>query len=120
MKLSSKLIWQEKQHRQLFKIIDEVQHTHFTDLFLRLSAYIEQHFSMEEEYMKQTNFPDTEKHTQEHRNFSDRVLSFISHQEILDDEFRISIHNYLLEWLEIHVHGIDKDLEEHVLKSDVK
>jgi len=119
-KKTSELIWQDVQHQELFKIIDSIN----TDLSLsvidRLADYIHNHFYLEEEYMRELNYPKIETHIQAHQFFETRVNEYIKKDFITNEYYRQELSKYLASWLTDHIYGIDKDLEKFVLKSDKK
>jgi hemerythrin-like metal-binding protein len=121
MEKTSELIWQDTQHQELFRLIDELKDPHAgAEIFTHLSNYADHHFCLEEVYMRQLNYPHTEAHVRAHNQFRDELDDMVKNMETFDDRVRESISIFLREWLLRHVFGIDKDFEDFVLKSNVK
>ena len=119
-KKTSALIWQDTQHQQLFKIIDLLNTDKSSSVIDKLTDYIDYHFRLEEEYMQELNYPKIESHIKAHHFFENRVNEYIKKDFINDDYYRQEFSKYLANWLTDHVYGIDKELEEFVLKSNKK
>jgi len=120
MKKTSDLIWQDAQHQELFRIIDSLTTEDGRKALDRLKIYVKHHFSLEEEYMRQLNFPGTEAHIKAHRAFDEKVKSLLADQTFYDDKFAEDLTVFLTDWLNNHTMGIDKELEAFVLKSESK
>lgn len=121
MKKTSELIWQDKQHQELFKLIDLINSTDVdASVFSRLYNYAENHFTLEEEYMLRLDYPHFEEHKRAHDKFRSELNSMIQGHENYDEHFRQALSEFLSEWLKGHIFGIDKQLEDYILKSDYK
>ena len=120
MKKTSELIWQDVQHQELFRIIDLLATQPERHALDRLTDYINYHFSLEEEYMKELNYPDLESHIQAHRSFADKIKKYIADQVVFDEKFAKELSEYISSWLTSHVFGTDKKLEEFILQSKYK
>lgn len=121
MKKSSDLIWQDKQHQVLFILIDQLETGHGeSSVFHRLNEFAENHFSLEEEYMIQLEYPHFEMHKTAHDKFRAELELMIRECHTYDMKFCVALSEFLREWLRSHVFGIDKKLEDFILKSDAK
>ena len=121
MKKTSDLIWQDKQHQVLFELIDHIKTAEVSDkVFHRLYDYAENHFAVEEEYMKQINYPAMQAHLRAHDRFRDELDDMIKSYRDYDENFRVALADFLTNWLTSHIFGIDKDLEDFILKSQYK
>lgn len=121
MDKTSELIWQDTQHQELFRLIDALKDPHSgSEIFTSLSSYADNHFLLEEVYMRQLNYPQIETHIKAHNQFRDELDDMVKNISTFDDNVRESVSIFLREWLLRHVFGIDKDFEDFVLKSDVK
>lgn len=121
MKKTSELIWQDKQHQVLFELIDQINSSNVdANVFRQLFEYAENHFSLEEEYMIKLNFPGTEEHIRAHDKFRAELESMMQEFTSYDELFRKALSEFLSEWLKGHIFGIDKKLEEFILKSSYK
>jgi len=121
MKKTSELIWQDKQHQVLFELIDQINSSEIdASIFQRLYDYAENHFSLEEEYMLQLEYPHAEEHIKAHDKFRVELESMMREYHSYDELFRRALSEFLREWLKGHIFGIDKKLEEFILKSNSK
>ena len=121
MQKTSDLIWQDKQHQQLFVLIDDINAKKVdAGVFRRLCDYAENHFQLEEEYMRELGYPKTEEHIDAHNRFRDELTSMMNNFYDFDEGFREALSVFLSEWLKKHIYGIDKDLEDFVLRSNRK
>jgi len=121
MKKTSDLIWQDKQHQILLELIDQLNGSDVdASVFRRLHDYAENHFMLEEEYMRQLNYPDMGEHVAAHNKFRYELNSMMQSFHSYDEGFRQALAEFLREWLKSHIFGIDKQLEDFILKSNVK
>ena len=120
MRKTSDVLWQDTQHQVLFDILDQIRQPNAdAGLIESLREYTENHFTLEEEYMRQLEYPDIEAHMRAHDRFRreiDEVLTGTEH----DAQFRDIIGTFLTEWLTRHVFGVDKKLEDFLLQSGVR
>ena len=117
---TSELIWQDMQHQELFRIIESLAIKPEMKIVHRLLNYVNDHFSIEEAYMKQLHFPDIESHIKAHRHFEDKIKSFISTSCCFDEKCAIELSEYLDNWLINHILSVDKNFEAFVLQSNYK
>lgn len=121
MRKTSELIWQDTQHQILFSLIDELKSTSANiDVFSRLRNFAENHFSLEEAYMRQLDYPNIEGHIAAHNKFREELNSMPQDTLELDSQTREAISIFLCEWLSRHVFGIDKELEHFILNQPQK
>lgn len=121
MKKTSELIWQDKQHQILLDLIDQINESDVDEsVFRRLHDYAENHFMLEEEYMLQLDYPHMEEHVAAHNKFRYELNSMMQSFHSYDEGFRSALAEFLRGWLKGHIFGIDKQLEDFIVKSDVK
>jgi len=121
MRKTSALIWQDAQHQVLFEILDLLKLPNADrELLFRLKAYADNHFAMEEQYMRELDFPGRIEHMRAHARFRKEIAELLDGGEELDDSFREIIATFLTQWLTLHVFGLDKLLEEFILQSPAK
>ena len=121
MRKTSALIWQDAQHQVLFEILDHIKQPNADrEILFRLKDYTDNHFAMEEQYMRELDFPGRIEHMQAHARFRREIVGLLDGGEELDDSFREIIATFLTQWLMLHVFGIDKVLEEFILQSPAK
>jgi len=124
---TSELIWQDSQHQNLLNIIDLLKNAQAPDIEIieQLSTYVKDHFSLEEKYMKITGFPAQKAHIKAHRKFEEKIKNLLDSSSIIklgleNERFKDEISSFLSHWLINHVMGMDKELEDHILKSKFK
>ncbi len=121
MKKTSEIIWQDEQHQVLFELIDHLKlPTSDKEIFARLESYAENHFLLEEAYMRQLSYPNAREHIDAHNRFRAELQDMKQQSASFDQALRESISTFLKEWLTRHVMGIDKDLERYILASQIK
>ena len=106
----------DRQHKYFIKILNEINENinggdknslisvlHFMDY------YAHWHFSSEEKYMKMYNYPDFEKHHEQHEKFYRYTQDTIKKAtEKVDDDLIFSVNKYLVDWVINHIMGEDK------------
>jgi len=118
---TSDLIWQDTQHQMLFKLIDDIKVEPFDPTVLtRLQLYAEHHFSLEETYMAELNYPDVDEHIKTHDRFREELGAMVESTSGMNKAMQDSLSLFLSEWLRLHVLGIDKKLEAFILESSSK
>ena len=116
------LIGEEKidaEHQKLFKIaneafkIGEQENTNKEEvkkILTNLASYIQEHFQYEEEYMKQINYPQVQKHCDIHQKIifeMNSLIKEITSTDIMTFEFKLAIF-------------IEKSLVQHIIYEDKK
>ena len=118
---TSEIIWQDKQHHVLLELIEQINAYPVDDsIFHRLHEYAELHFSIEEEYMRQLDYPLVQDHIEAHNKFRRELETMMQEFSDYDETFRQALSEFLNEWLLSHILNVDKHLEDFILKSDVK
>ena len=121
MQKTSEIIWQDTQHQVLFELIERIKETPFDpDILIRLKLYAEHHFVLEEAYMRQLNYPHAEAHFDAHERFREELEAMLETDPTISQVLQVSLSDFLYQWLKLHVLGIDKELEDFVMKSDSK
>lgn len=106
----------DDQHKMLFDIINEVidfkNGDHLKeDLFeviKKLLDYAQFHFQTEEDYMKETGYPDLEAHKEQHKVFSEKIVMFDIEAQFTDELIVSDLLTYLVKWFLNHIMKIDK------------
>jgi hemerythrin len=78
------------------------------EVLVGMIAYTVSHFSTEEEYLRQYEYPLYERHVAQHARFVETVKDFrtrLEHDELL---IPIEVANFLKDWLSGHVLGEDQ------------
>lgn len=118
---TSELIWQDTQHQTLFRLIEQIKVIPFDpEIFQQLRLYTEHHFVIEETYMKALDYPGLEEHVNAHNRFREEMTAMIDTDPSISPALQNSLSDFLYKWLKLHVLGIDKALEDFILKSSLK
>ena len=123
----------DTEHKELFRKIEELvaainQHTckyKITDVIKFLEDYAKDHFTMEEDYMKQLGYPEYSQHKAEHENF---VVSLSELKEDLRKikdsgshagsyELSVATDQVLVDWLLDHIAKVDRKLAGFLRKT---
>ena len=121
MRKTSDIIWQDSQHQILFELIDRIRDVPFDpEIIVKLRLYAENHFTLEEIYMEKLRYPELEPHREAHNRFRTELEALTEIEADSSKELQDALASFLYKWLKMHVLGIDKKLEEFVMKSDAK
>ncbi|MDJ0878298.1 MAG: hemerythrin family protein [Halieaceae bacterium] len=119
MEKTSDVIWQDTQHQVLFQLLDQVaEEGSAVEVLGQLRDYAENHFSLEEEYMRLLDYPGREAHVRAHDRFREELAEMSMDADQHDAISRQVISTFLREWLTRHIFTIDKELEAFLLASD--
>ena len=110
----------DNQHRGLFDIISKLSNSRSYEpdgkyFFLTLGKFIEYlqvHFSTEERYMQEAQYPKFTEHQREHEHFLAQVSTLLQDVENKENHAEIKTLNFLKEWYLTHILGTDRDLEK--------
>ena len=122
----------DNDHKEIFRLVEEVLNSSKVmnkdkneAAITFLAGYVVEHFAREEALMAESNYPNTEKHTQEHKDFLAVATQF---KEDFDDggyalgeladhpetkHLSTVINEVVISWLSNHVMGSDRDLARH-------
>ena len=121
MQKTSEVIWQDTQHQVLFELIDKIKEVPFDpEILIRLKLYAEHHFVLEETYMVELGYPHQEEHIEAHNRFREELEAMLETDPSMHPSLQNSLSDFLKKWLKLHVLGIDKKLEDFVMKSNSK
>lgn len=114
----------DDQHRELFDKINDLifavsnnssEVQKFIDF---LDEYVDKHFGLEEDFMKKFEYPDQEKHLQQHRVFRER-LSDMEHQykekKVSVDELVKTLEMEIGYWFVNHISSVDRKLTDFLV-----
>jgi hemerythrin len=105
------------QHKKLIEIINElIDHRDvnsdsevISETLNKMTDYIKYHFSYEEEYLKEINYPELVIHELEHLDFIEKTTNFCIGTLNVEKNISEDILQFLKDWL-----------INHILKSDMK
>ncbi|RPI06140.1 MAG: hypothetical protein EHM64_03950 [Ignavibacteriae bacterium] len=109
----------DNQHRGLFDIISKLFTSRMVEpdgkyFFLTLNKFAEYaqvHFSTEERYMQEAQYPKFEEHQREHNLFIAQVLQYVREVQNKKPDIENKTLVFLKEWYLAHILGTDRDLE---------
>ena len=109
----------DEQHQELFRRAERLvaalrsgDRGEVLPLLAYLDEYVVHHFGAEERLMREAGFPALEAHAADHRRFREDFASMVR-------DFRrtgptalvaLTIHNWLSDWLRMHIGGLDREL----------
>jgi len=90
------------------------------DVLKEMTMYALSHFSTEEAYMIEFNYPEYQYHKEEHHDFSIRTIAYLN--RVINGDYQISgeILEYLQQWLASHIQVTDRKYIECFNKNGLK
>ncbi len=118
----------DKQHQKLVSMINELMDAMKSgkgklvlgDIIQELANYTVEHFNTEEKYFKEFNYPETEQHIKEHREFVNKVSDFKKKFDSGGITLSVEIMNFLRDWLKNHILGSDQKYSDFLVSKGVK
>ena len=116
----------DKQHKTLILLINKLYRCHkqqkqcpdFESIIDELARYVDLHFSTEEKYFAQTNYPDRDLHIRKHEGFKKKINEFAHDYYSMNITEIEAVMNFLHTWYKQHILDIDakyvKHLQEHL------
>lgn len=110
-KYSTGVLWQDFQHTKLINLLGKLTKSRsdgngsdaFDYAVAFLAMYVNDHFDLEENYMKEYNYPDIEQHVLEHKGFIKQIRELRhEHSKHSDEAMDILVHN-ITEWIKKHI-----------------
>jgi hemerythrin len=126
--LSVKIDSIDEQHKKLFEMIngfyDNINKRSNNELILNLIGgmkdYTVMHFSTEERYMKQYNYPNYEQHKKEHQDFIAKVNALEEKLKKGTMIVSFEITSFLKDWIKNHIQHADKQYSDFFLKHGIQ
>jgi hemerythrin len=85
-----------------------------------MTIYAHRHFSTEENYMIEFNYPDYQNHKKEHYDFSIRTIVYLNRVINGDDQTTNEVLEYLQNWLVCHIQETGKKYIGYYKKMGLK
>ena len=108
----------DSQHKGLFEILNSIVRDTFPNvrspvleaLFKKFEEYADKHFSFEQDYMKQIDYPGYEVQVKQHEYYMKKL------SDLMNDRFTVphDLHDFLRMWLVNHVLKCDGQIREYV------
>ncbi len=118
----------DEEHKKLIGIINKAviakQHKSNQETILEIlnemMTFALKHFTTEESYMIQFNYPEYQYHKEEHMDFSMKTLSYQS--KVLDGDPYVAneILECLKQWMIIHIQVTDRKYVDYFKKNGLK
>jgi len=119
----------DEQHKSLIKRLNDVSSAietgqgerEITKTLEFLAEYADFHFSTEEKYMMENNFPGLEAQKAKHQEFMDTLSNLEQDFEEEGSTSALSnaINNFLFTWLTNHIQGLDQLFGEFLSQRGV-
>ena len=115
------------QHKKLIDILNNLYES-FVDqttgqkielILMDLADYADYHFQTEEELFDEHDYPDKEKHIDEHIEFIQKLVEFNNDFKAGQSSVTFQIMNFLRNWLINHICGSDQAYVGHFKGKDV-
>ena len=118
----------DDEHRQFIDIINMAIATNernddsgeLREVLYRITKYALNHFSTEENYMIEFNYPEYQYHKEEHHDFSRKVLAYCKRVADGDSQISNEILEYLKRWLINHIQVTDKKYVDCFIRNGLK
>ena len=109
------------QHQNFLKLIKKVElagkgylrKITIEDILQEIILYAQFHFRNEENLMKEFDYPEFDKHKEEHINLADNLLREMSNLMVNPDDIE-HLHRYLIKWLFDHIIDEDSKLTDYM------
>ena len=118
----------DEEHKTFIDIINRAivakQHNNneekVKDVLKEMTMYALSHFSTEEAYMIEFDYPEFQHHNEEHHDFTIRAAVYLN--RVINGDYQISgeILEYLKQWLLNHIQGTDKKYIDCFSKNGLK
>ena len=118
----------DEEHKELIRIMNVAivakQHSNNIDEILKLlkelTIYTLKHFSTEESYMAEFNYPELQYHKEEPDDFPNKTITYCN--RVIEGDYHIAneIFEYLKQWLVHHIQITDKKYVECFKKNGLE
>ncbi|MCF7835877.1 MAG: bacteriohemerythrin [Candidatus Marinimicrobia bacterium] len=96
----------DKQHKNLIEIVNELSaameknkvRDELAQILEKLVNFSREHFSTEEKYFDEFNYEHAESHKEEHKQFSDKILSLQKQYKDKELEISFDLIDFLEDW----------------------
>lgn len=118
----------DDEHKQFIDIINKAVATNeqsddpeeLKEVLHQITMYAINHFSTEENYMIEFNYPEYQYHKEEHHDFSKKVIEYCERVNAGDSQFANEILEYLKRWLINHIQVTDRKYIDCFIRNGLK
>jgi len=118
----------DNHHQHLFFLLNkfydifiiDAKFNDLNDLFDELIDYATYHFAYEERLMKESMFTSIEKHENEHRMFSKRIVELEGFAKYDAKHILIDAVVFMNEWLQAHILKSDAEFGRFIALNNIK
>ncbi len=120
------LLWQDLQHKELIDLFNKLSDQNlkktdpalFTYTIGFLVMYANQHLSLEEGYMDEYKYPDSEYHKKAHKEFIKKLKDFRKNHNSFSPDAVENLLENIKEWILDHIAENDKKLGLFILEKE--
>lgn len=113
----------DAEHKHLFGLlntayddfIDGSQRETLGTVLDELADYATYHFANEEHWMDEFNYPDLDKHREEHEKFRLRLRELVKDYHMQKNSLSLELLTFLTNWLINHINKTDADYGRHAM-----
>ncbi len=118
----------DQEHKELINLVNTLNQAlkagsakkTMEDILQSLVNYTKIHFKHEEDYMLLYDYPEYQKHKQEHEALTNQVMDFLNRYQAGKATFSLELMNFLKDWLTKHILGSDKKYKDFFLSKNVE
>ncbi len=118
----------DEQHKKLINLINDFYGNirvnspkeKIFELIKEMKKYTILHFSTEEKYFKQYDYPGYLEHKEEHEKFIKKVLDFEERYKSGKLLLSVEITNFIKDWVSNHICDTDKKYTDFLLQKGVR
>jgi len=118
----------DREHQKLFKMINDLyehigkksNNELISDLIKDMKDYTKHHFTTEESYFRQLNYPAYEEHKAEHDEFVAKVTDLEKRFNAGRLIITFEITAFLKDWIKKHIKGTDMKYVDFLKKRGIK
>ena len=118
----------DREHQKLFKMINDLyehigkksNNELISDLIKDMKDYTKHHFTTEESYFRQLNYPAYEEHKAEHDEFVAKVTDLEKRFNAGRLIITFEITTFLKDWIKKHIKGTDMKYVDFLKKRGIK
>lgn len=118
----------DHQHMQLIRLLNNLYdamrqgeaNTVLAPILKELVRYTESHFAYEEKLFRQFQYPETQKHIQQHQILAGQVKDFVEKLDTGKASITVELLNLLKDWLNHHILEEDKKYSSFLNANGVR